>query len=107
MLLNNSLFYVKNKDTYPPFKNGLYLEEFYLKEYLKYPQIIKKTYIPILWTNFQIEGWFQSKKEEMIKRGSLETDENIGQQRFIIKDPKIKTKNWSLQYLNNFEQFRQ
>ena len=36
-LLPNNLFYVKNKDTYPPFKNGLYLEELeeYFLEYMK------------------------------------------------------------------------
>ena len=29
-MINNSLFYCKNKDTYPPFKNGLYMEEYFL-----------------------------------------------------------------------------
>ena len=33
-LLPSSLFYVNNKDTYPPFKKGLYLEEYFL-EYMK------------------------------------------------------------------------
>lgn len=33
-ILDNNLFYCKNKDTYPPFKNGLYLEEYFL-EYIK------------------------------------------------------------------------
>lgn len=61
----SSLFYVKNKDTYPPFKNGLYLEEFFHKYQ---PKQTKRTYIPALWTNFQIEGWFKSKKEIMQKQ---------------------------------------
>ena len=29
-MINNSRFYCKNKDTYPPFKNGFYMEEFFL-----------------------------------------------------------------------------
>lgn len=58
----SSLFYVNNKDTYPPFKNGLYLEEYFHKKYNKKG---KRMYIPVLWTNFQIEGWFKSKKETM------------------------------------------
>lgn len=61
-MINNSLFYCKNKDTYPPFKDGLYLEEFFLK---KTPQNLKRRYIPALWTNFQIEHWFENKKNEM------------------------------------------
>lgn len=68
ILLNSPLFYVSNKDTYPPFKNGLYLEEYfflYMKNNNKVYNKEGKLYLPILWTNFQIEGWFTSKKEEM------------------------------------------
>jgi hypothetical protein len=64
-MINNSLFYCKNKDTYPPFKNGDYLEEYFLKHSSKNNQNLKRIYIPALWTNFQIEGWFQNKKNEM------------------------------------------
>ncbi len=68
MYLENSLFYCENKDTYPPFKKGLYLEEYFLdymkKNNLKYDKN-GKMYIPILWTNFQIEEWFNGKKNEM------------------------------------------
>ena len=61
----NQLFYCKNKDTYPPFKNGLYLEEYFFK-YMNDNNIqTKRKYIPALWTNFQIEGWFISKQNEM------------------------------------------
>lgn len=59
------LFYCKNKDTYPPFKNGLYLEEYFLKRFFELKIPTKRKYIPSLWTNFQIEGWFGSKKGEM------------------------------------------
>jgi hypothetical protein len=69
-LLPSNLFYVKNKDTYPPFKNGLYLEEYFL-EYMKKNNITHdingRLYLPILWTNFQIECWFQQKKDKMQK----------------------------------------
>jgi hypothetical protein len=64
-MINNYLFYCKNKDTYPPFKNGLYLEEYFLKKVTSENLVLKRKYIPALWTNFQIEGWFNSKKQEM------------------------------------------
>ena len=68
-MLNNSLFYCKNKDTYPPFKEGLYLEEYFLKNYVTKlsanTRTLKRTYIPALWTNFQIEHWFEQRKNEM------------------------------------------
>ena len=48
-------FYCKNKDIYPPFKNGLYLEEYFLQKYTTNNIITKRKYIPCLWTNFQIE----------------------------------------------------
>ncbi len=64
-MLKNTLFYCKNKDTYPPFKNGLYLEEFFLNKFLNTKINTKRKYIPILWTNFQIEEWFNNKKQEL------------------------------------------
>jgi len=71
MLLQSPLFYCKNKDTYPPFKKGLYLEEYFLNKILNEKDTIfdknMRTYIPVLWTNFQIEGWFPYEKNEMQK----------------------------------------
>ena len=64
-MINNNLFYCKNKDTYPPFKNGLYLEEYFLQKICRENPQLKRKYIPVLWTNFQIEGWFDSRKHEM------------------------------------------
>jgi len=64
-MIKNSLFYCKNKDTYPPFKYGLYKEEYFLKKYLENKANTKRKYIPALWTNFQIQGWFQSQKNNM------------------------------------------
>jgi hypothetical protein len=67
-LIKNNLFYVKNKDIYPPFKNGNYMEEYFLRfmihNNLKYDKN-NRLYIPALWTNFQIEDWFDNKKEGM------------------------------------------
>jgi hypothetical protein len=64
-MINNSLFYCSNKDTYPPFKNGLYLEEYFLNKIKIKQPLLKRKYIPAWWTNFQIEGWFQNRKNEM------------------------------------------
>jgi len=62
-MINNELFYCKNKDTYPPFKHGLYLEEYFLRQ-MSYKKT-RRIYIPALWTNFQIEPWFSSKKTQL------------------------------------------
>jgi hypothetical protein len=64
-MLQNNLFNCPNKDTYPPFKNGLYLEEYCFKKYFEENPNLKRKYIPVKWTNFQIEGWFQHRKHEM------------------------------------------
>lgn len=63
-MLSND-FYCKNKDTYPPFKNGCYLEEFFLNKFRNQNPKTKRKYIPCLWTNFQIEFDFHSKKVKM------------------------------------------
>lgn len=75
-LLTDERFYCKNKDTYPPFKNGLYLEEFFLEKFLKENPNLKKTYIPLLWTNFQIEQSFQSNKNELQTQLDIWTSNN-------------------------------
>ena len=61
----SSDFYCKNKDTYPPFKNGFYLEEFFHNKFISLKPYTKRKYIPCLWTNFQIEFDFQHKKQKM------------------------------------------
>ena len=63
--MDHSLFNVPNKDRYPPFKNGLYLEEYFFNKIKNEKLELKRKYIPVLWTNFQIEGWFNDKKQEM------------------------------------------
>ena len=62
-MLQSDLFNVPNSDTYPPFKQGLYLEEYVYNKLLT--TVTKRKYIPVKWTNFQIESWFPSKKQEM------------------------------------------
>lgn len=64
-MIRNPLFYCKNKDTYPPFKNGFYMEEYFLNYITNNNVQTKRKYIPALWTNFQIEHWFTSKRNEM------------------------------------------
>jgi hypothetical protein len=66
--MNHSLFYIPNKDTYPPFKNGLYLEEYFHQEFHTHKPDLKRTYIPLLWTNFQIDNRFGSVKHELQKQ---------------------------------------
>jgi hypothetical protein len=66
-MINNNLFYKSTSAIYPPFKNGLYLEEYFLKKILEEKPVLKRKYIPALWTNFQIENWFVNKKDEMQK----------------------------------------
>ena len=64
-LIDNPHFYCPNKDTYPPFKNGRYLEEYFFQMMTEHTYDLPRKYIPALWTNFQIEDWFQSRKSEM------------------------------------------
>jgi len=64
-MLASPLFNCPNKDTYPPFKNGLYLEEYFYTKFFQDNPNLKRKYIPVKWTNFQIEHWFQYRKNEM------------------------------------------
>lgn len=63
----NEVFYCKTNVKYPPFVNGLYLEEYFLNYIEKNEIITKKKYIPALWTNFQIRKDFKSIKNELQK----------------------------------------
>ena len=67
-LIPHQAFYCPNKDTYPPFKKGHYMEEYFLKHMVNNNITHDKSgrrYLPVLWTNFQIEPWFQSAKTMM------------------------------------------
>jgi hypothetical protein len=62
-LIPNKAFYVVTSVVYPPFKNGFYLEEFFLHNALSSNTFYDKNgrlYIPALWTNFQLEPWFRN-----------------------------------------------
>jgi len=67
-IIPSPLFYPENIHVYPPFKEGLYMEEYFLKfmkdNKYKY-DLDGRLYIPALWTNFQIIHWFDSRKDEM------------------------------------------
>lgn len=64
-MINNPLFYSKTNITYPPFKNGLYLEEYFHKFISENNIYTKRKYIPAFWTNFQIEKNFHFHKNNM------------------------------------------
>ena len=56
------IFYKKTNVVYPPFKNGLYMEEYFFNKFLKENPKTKRKYIPAFWTNFQIEDSFYSNR---------------------------------------------
>ena len=66
-MISNSLFYCESPIIYPPFKNGLYLEEYFMQKYLNDNPYTTYKYIPALWTNFQLQSWFNDKKHDMQK----------------------------------------
>jgi hypothetical protein len=71
-MIKNNLFYCKNKDTYPPFKSGLYLEEYFLDFITKTNGCTDRKYIPALWTNFQIESWFRQNDKKISMQTALD-----------------------------------
>lgn len=53
-------------DTYPPFKNGRYMEEYfydYITNNIENFQSIDYVYIPAFWTNLQVSSDFAAKRE--------------------------------------------
>ena len=56
--LKDNRFYEISNHTYPPFKDGLYLEEYFLLYIRKKKPNLKMNYIPALFTNFQNSNWF-------------------------------------------------
>jgi hypothetical protein len=64
----DQLFITKTNVVYPPFKNGMYLEEYFLNYMATKNKSTDKDgrlYIPALWTNFQIEQWFPQRRDYM------------------------------------------
>lgn len=66
--IQDQLFITKTNVVYPPFKNGMYLEEYFLGHMATQNKSTDKDgriYIPALWTNFQIEPWFPQRRDYM------------------------------------------
>jgi hypothetical protein len=64
----DQLFITKTNVVYPPFKNGMYMEEYFLNYMATNNKSTDKDgrlYIPALWTNFQIEQWFPQRRDHM------------------------------------------
>lgn len=67
-LIEDPLFYTPQYFTYPPFKHGYYLEEYFLDYMQRHEKILDHTgriYIPAFWTGMQIEGWFPNEKPRL------------------------------------------
>ena len=62
--INEPLFYINTSIVYPPFKNGLYMEEYTYKYFLSNKDNIhiNHVYIPIFWTNLQNHPGFNHMK---------------------------------------------
>ena len=59
-LISHKLFYTTTTIVYPPFKNGLYMEEYFLRYACTNDLFYDhegRLYIPALWTNFQVVKW--------------------------------------------------
>jgi hypothetical protein len=68
ILIPNKAFYISTKIVYPPFKNGFYMEEYFLSYTITNNILYDKNgrlYIPALWTNFQLESWFSNYRQTM------------------------------------------
>lgn len=68
-MIESSLFYTSTNIVYPPFKDGLYMEEYIVQRWKRSsestPQSNRRKLIPAYWTNFQNASWFASKQAEM------------------------------------------
>lgn len=68
LFLPSEKFYCSQYCTYPPFKNGYYLEEYFMDYMHKHGKIHDKNgriYIPAFWTAMQIESWFPHEKPSL------------------------------------------
>ena len=50
--------------TYPPFKNGRYMEEYFYEFFKNSVNSVSRVYIPIFWTNLQNHPGFSSQKHK-------------------------------------------
>ena len=70
-MLSCSLFNCKNRYVYPPFKSGLYLEEYFKKYVIENNPPMTRKYIPVTWTNFQIERVFSYRRIRIKMQNTL------------------------------------
>jgi hypothetical protein len=62
-LIPDKAFYLGTAVVYPPFKDGLYMEEYFLNYAISNNTFYDRDgrlYIPALWTNFQLAPWFRT-----------------------------------------------
>jgi hypothetical protein len=62
-LIPDKAFYCGTTIVYPPFKDGFYMEEYFLNYAISTNTFYDRNgrlYIPALWTNFQLEPWFRT-----------------------------------------------
>lgn len=62
-IIHDKAFYIGTSIVYPPFKNGFYMEEYFVNYVCNNNTFYDRNgrlYIPALWTNFQLEQWFGS-----------------------------------------------
>jgi hypothetical protein len=70
-MLSCSLFNCENRYVYPPFKNGLYLEEYFKQYVIENNPPMTRKYIPVTWTNFQIERGFSYRRTRIKMQNTL------------------------------------
>lgn len=70
--LTDERFYAESNYTYPPFKDGLYLEEYFLLYVRQFEPDLKHNYIPALFTNFQNREWFSYEMINILSKSMKE-----------------------------------
>lgn len=65
--MKGGLFDCIQETPYPPFMHGLYLEEYCVRRYTAENPILKRTYIPLKWTNFQIHRDYNKQRHILQK----------------------------------------
>ena len=61
-LFKDERFYISSNHTYPPLKDGYYLEEYFLLYIKQLKPELKMNYLPILYTNIQTSHWFNEEQ---------------------------------------------
>jgi hypothetical protein len=105
-LISSNSFYCQATITYPPFKNGVFLEEYFLnyviKQNIKYNKSGRQ-YIPALWTNFQNQSWFIKDKIFLQEKFNDWVKKNYSEKGYFVviqhdDGPQLKLPNNTLVY---------